>query len=208
MFDLSSISGTVIDAKLKFTVVSDPGNGNLTVHKGASDTWTEANLSNANKPATGALLGSLNTTFGLGNEKIIDLDPSAITGDQISLVLNMTSGNDFAFGSKENKNIAQPELILTYSSSPNVTQREIEADNSNIKTYPNPMTNMIQVSGAAEGARVKIFSSIGILQKEMVIKDGYNTIDVSDLPSGYYILNVLEQHKSNTVISTQKIIKQ
>ena len=70
------------------------------------------------------------------------------------------------------------------------------------------MTNMIQVSGAAEGARVKIFNSIGILQKEMVIKDGYNTIDVSDLPSGYYILNVLEQHKSNTVISTQKIIKQ
>ncbi|SHJ60972.1 Por secretion system C-terminal sorting domain-containing protein, partial [Aquimarina spongiae] len=208
MFDLSSISGTVIDAKLKFTVVSDPGNGNLTIHKGASDTWTETNLSNANKPATGTLLGSLNTTFGLGNEKIIDLDPAAITGDQISLILNMTSGNDFAFGSKENKNIAQPELILTYSSSPNVAQRGIEADNSNIKTYPNPMTNMIQVSGAAEGARIKIFNSIGILQKEMVIKDGYNTIDVSDLPSGYYILNVLEQHKSNTVISTQKIIKQ
>ena len=90
-------------------------------------------MSNANKPATGELLGSLNTTFGLGNEKIIDLDPAAITGDQISLVLNMTSGNDFAFGSKENKNIAQPELILTYSSSPNAIQRGIEADNSNIK---------------------------------------------------------------------------
>ncbi|MCK8521079.1 DUF5060 domain-containing protein [Aquimarina sp. D1M17] len=209
MFDLSAISGTVIDAKLKFNVVSDPGSGNLTIHKGASNSWTETNISNANRPSTGALLGSLDANFGLGDEKTINLDASAISGNQISLVMNMTSGNDFAFASKENATIAKPELILTYSSAPvSLAQRETVEEISTIKTFPNPAINSINVSGVTNGATIKIFNSVGVLQKEVKFSDSQNTIDISELPSGYYILNVIEQNKNNQVISTKKIIKQ
>ncbi len=205
MFDLSSINGTITNAQLKFKVTSDPGNGNVIVNKGNTNNWTENNLSTTNKPSTGIELGNLNSSFGLGNNKTINLSASPISGDKVTLILNMTSGNDFALASKENGAGTPPQLVVTYVSNSLVKER---VDNTNIKAFPNPMTNFLNVSGVAKGSRVKIFNSIGILQKEVVIKDGQNVIDVSELPSGYYIMNVLEEYKANKIITSKKIIKE
>ncbi len=205
MFDLSSINGTITNAQLKFTVNSDPGNGNLTVHRGTSNNWTENDLANGNKPSVGNLLGSLNNTYAIGNAKTINLNAVAVSGNKLSLILRMTSGNDFAFASKENGINKPPQLVITYTSA---RQQSLVSDNSNISVFPNPITDRVSVSGASIGSRVKIFNSTGMLQKEVIIKEGQNWIDMYDLPSGYYILNVFEQNKTNKVMSTRKIIKQ
>ncbi len=203
MFDLSSINGTVTSAQLKFTVNSDSGNGNLSVYKGNSDTWTESNLSNSNKPSNGVLLGNLNTTYGIGSTKTIILTTGSISGSKLSLVLSATSGNDFAFASKENGANTPPQLVITYTSTS--VQRsnfvaDTKDDNNKINVYPNPAIDWIKVSGVSKGSRVKIFNAIGILQKEVVVKENQNMIDVNDLPSGYYILNVYDGYKVNKIV--------
>ncbi|GAA4275533.1 carbohydrate-binding protein [Aquimarina mytili] len=203
MYDLSSINGTISKAELKFKVVSDPGNGNLNVNKGTSNTWTESNLSNTNKPSVGVLLGNINTTYGIGNAKTVNLNAGAISGNKLSLVLNMTSGNDFAFASKENASSTPPQLVITYTSTSvqrnnAIVDTKDEANKTSV--YPNPAIDWIKVSGVSKGSRVQIFNSIGILQKEVILKDNRSLIDVNDLPSGYYILNIFDGQKTNKII--------
>ncbi|MBQ4819023.1 PKD domain-containing protein [Aquimarina sp. MMG016] len=81
-------------------------------------------------------------------------------------------------------------------------------DSLGIKIYPNPITDIITITGVSNGAGIKIFNSTGILQKEVVITDDKNTINVGDLPSGYYILNVLEKNGSNKTITKRTLIKE
>ncbi|WP_282079954.1 DUF7594 domain-containing protein [Aquimarina algiphila] len=203
MFDLSSINGAITKAELKFKVNSDSGNGNLNIHKGSSNTWTEANLSNTNKPSAGVVLGNLNSTYGLGNVKTIPLNEGAISGDALSLVLNVTSGNDFAFASKENASNTPPQLVITYEGAK--LQSLASKKKNGISVFPNPVIDIVNISGVSNGSKITIFNSIGLLQKEIQLKEGQNSININDLPSGYYILNVMN---ANKVISRTKVLKQ
>ncbi|SEL80655.1 Por secretion system C-terminal sorting domain-containing protein [Aquimarina amphilecti] len=203
MFDLSSINGTITKADLKFTVYSDAGNGNIAVSKGNSNNWTETNLSNSNKPGKGTQLGSLNTNLPIGSTKTIPLKTAQILGNKISLVIDALSGNDFAFASKENTSATKPQLVVTYT-----TNRSEENTSNIIKLYPNPVINTINFSSNMEGQIVKVFNVNGVLMKETVLEDGQNSIDVTSLSSGYYIINVLEAGKSNKLIVSKKIVKQ
>ncbi len=203
MFDLSSINGTITKAELKFKVNSDSGNGNLNIHKGSSNTWTEANLSNTNKPSAGVILGSLNSTYGLGNVKTIPLSEGSISRDTLSLVLSLTSGDDFAFASKENASNTPPQLVITYEGAK--LQSLVSEKKNTISIFPNPVVDIVNISGVSNGSRITIFNSIGLLKKEIQLKDDQNSINIQDLPSGYYILNVMN---ANKVISRAKIVKQ
>ncbi|WP_027395475.1 carbohydrate-binding protein [Aquimarina latercula] len=203
MFDLSSINGTITKADLKFTVYSDAGNGNIAVSKGNSNNWTETNLSNSNKPGKGAQLGSLNTNLPIGSTKTIPLKTTQISGNKISFVIDALSGNDFAFASKENISVSKPQLIITYT-----TNRSDENTSKDVLLYPNPVINTINFSSNIEGQIVKVFNVNGVLMKETVLEAGQNSIDVANLSSGYYIINVLEAGKSNKLIVSKKIVKQ
>jgi len=203
MFDLSSINGTITEADLQFTVFSDEGNGTIAIHKGTSNNWAENNLSNANKPSKGDRLGTLNDNFREGNTKTIPLKTTQISGTKFSLVIDALSGNDFAFASKENRSIAKPKLIITYAKN-----RDNIDTGDDIKLYPNPVIDRINFTGKMTGRRVKVFNSIGILIQENILQNGQNSVDVSRLPPGYYLVNVLEAGKANKVISTKKVIKQ
>ena len=122
-FDLSGVSGTITDIQLQFTIYSDEGSGNIDINKGTSDTWTEANLSSANKPSLGALLGSINKSYVVGATETVNLNSSLSGTGILSLVLTQTSGNDTDFASVENSNTAmRPKLIVTYSTSGGDTQ--------------------------------------------------------------------------------------
>ncbi|MBQ4803751.1 carbohydrate-binding protein [Aquimarina sp. MMG015] len=203
MFDLSSINGTITKADLEFTVYSDAGNGNIAVSKGNSNNWTETNLSNSNKPGKGAQLGSLNTNLPIGSTKTIPLKTTQISGNKISFVIDALSGNDFAFASKENISVSKPQLIITYT-----TNRSDENTSKDVLLYPNPVVNTINFSSNIEGQIVKVFNVNGVLMKETVLEAGQNSIDVANLSSGYYIINVLEAGKSNKLIVSKKIVKQ
>lgn len=199
MFDLSSIAGTITSADLKFTVYSDAGSGDINVNQGSSNSWTETTLSSANKPNTSDLLGSINTTFSIDKAVTIPLKTGTISGDQLTLILSASSGNDFAFASKENTETTKPQLVITYTSdgkSANISEE--------IKVFPIPVSDFVNFSGVGDGAKIKVFSLLGSLQKEITLKEGERSINLGDLSTGYYMITILEMNK---VVITKKILK-
>ncbi|WP_299618032.1 carbohydrate-binding protein [uncultured Tenacibaculum sp.] len=199
LFNLSAVSGVVKKASLTFTVYSDAGSGALTVHKGSNSNWTETSLSNANKPNNNDVLGQVNTSFGVAKVVTIPLDASKITEDQLSLILSLSGGNDFAFASKENATVASAKLNLTYGSVANTTNNE----NVEVTLFPNPMTNVLRVSNADEVSKVKLYNQSGALVKQ--IENVKQPVDISEIPKGYYIIKIY--NKTGKVISSKKMIK-
>ncbi|MDO6807916.1 DNRLRE domain-containing protein [Zobellia galactanivorans] len=117
-FDLSSVPRNFTGAKLKFTIDSDAGSGEIQVYKGDSTDWTEENLSSSNKPEkSGNYIGNINGTYAIGKRISIDLDVSKLGNSLVSLIMVQPDGtNDFAFASKEHPTKAPPELVFTYGS--------------------------------------------------------------------------------------------
>ena len=58
---------------------------------------------------------------------------------------------------------------------------------SGIQVYPNPATDLIHIQDV-EAAEIQIFNALGQLVKTV---KGTNEIDVSDLPSGTYLLHIV-----------------
>ena len=108
-FTVPSTTKNVISTKLQLTVSSDSGSGLIEVFKGSSTNWTEANLSNSNKPSEGTKLGQLNTNYSVGSTYSWDLS-NVTPGQTISLIIKQTGGNDVSFSSKEGS--SAPKLIL------------------------------------------------------------------------------------------------
>lgn len=190
-FDLSGINGTITDADLKFTVNGDAGNGNLNINLGSSNNWTEANLSNANKPSAGTLLGSINETYSIGNVKSVPLQASSISGNEVSLVLTATSGNDFAVASKENTGATGPQLVVTYQSGGARVAATSEAI-SGASLYPNPVSGelfTIDLNGYDGMTAINILDQQG--RSVLVTETMAASVDVhtSVFPSGglYFI---------------------
>ncbi|KAA1244052.1 Ig-like domain-containing protein [Aquimarina sp. RZ0] len=199
MFDLSEINGTITDAQLKLTITSDAGSGNLTVHRGTSDNWSETNLSNSNKPNAGALLGTANKTYALSATETIDLRANEISGNTLSLLLRATSGNDFAFASKENRGNPSAKLVVTYTSG-RASGNEIQADN-NISLYPNPIRDFVTVSGVAKGDRIEIYNLLGKEVLSLKARSEQEIIPVASFSSGMYIISIAGKQ-------TMRMIKQ
>jgi len=71
----------------------------------------------------------------------------------------------------------------------------IEQIINNIALFPNPTSGIINITGLTQPAEVKIYSIQGQLLKfELQVE---NTIDISDLPTGVYLLNLSVE---NTVV--------
>lgn len=204
MFDLSGISGTITDAKLKFTVAGDAGNGNLNVNLGNSNNWNETNLSNGNKPANGVLLGSINKTYTIGNTETVALQANSISGNAVSLVLNATGGNDFAIASKENTAATVPQLIVTYQSSKTGDDNIIANENA-IIMYPNPTTDVLRLNGVSEMAKITVSDIAGKqVLFEMKSSENERVLDVSGLQSGVYFVTVQQQNQNKRVLRFSK----
>lgn len=57
-----------------------------------------------------------------------------------------------------------------------------------LKLYPNPVTSIFQIVTQAKIEKVKVYSMVGVLVKS--IEGNYKTIDINNLNSGSYLLNV------------------
>lgn len=107
-FNVSGLSGDVQYATLKLTENGDTGSGNLRLHKGSHNNWTEENITTANAPDKDGEIGSRSGSVGEG--QTIEIDVTAlITGNGVfSLVIEMDDGgDDIWFGSKESERIGK-----------------------------------------------------------------------------------------------------
>lgn len=79
-------------------------------------------------------------------------------------------------------------------------------NNDGVRIYPNPATDLIQVSINAENvqANINIYDVTGKLVKALKTNNQLNTISVSDLPKGLYFVNI-QNDKQNSI---NKIIVQ
>ena len=73
-----------------------------------------------------------------------------------------------------------------------------ENEVADIKVYPNPAKEKLIVEIPFDNAKVKIISSTGAIVKEFVLNRNENTINISDLVSGLYILSVEDEKGSIT----------
>jgi len=69
---------------------------------------------------------------------------------------------------------------------------------NHIKVYPNPTSGNLNISGLTGPAEVKIYSLLGMLLR--TLNQVENTVDISDLPAGIYIMRVA--NKNQTLANT------
>ena len=86
--------------------------------------------------------------------------------------------------------------------------RVVVIDNlSNVKVFPNPATNVLQIEGLRDSQNVKIFNSVGTRLNCGMQRTGFTgIIDISSLASGWYSIQITEadEIKSNHKISVMK----
>jgi PKD repeat protein len=82
------------------------------------------------------------------------------------------------------------------------TSDEPGADESGIRLYPNPATNMVIIQGAPEDAVVNITDYLGRLIHSGKLQS--NRIELTTLQNGVYTVQVFSSEK--TLLTTQKLV--
>lgn len=70
---------------------------------------------------------------------------------------------------------------------------------------PNPATSTVKVSGVVKGVALRIYSANGQLVKEKIASASSESIDISSIPAGLYILQVISKDGS---VQSAKLMKQ
>lgn len=102
-------------------------------------------------------------------------------------------------------------ILLAFSSIIAIAQ--LSADGSGeafpqpvkISIYPNPATNYISINKDENVKQITIFNLVGRKLKTFEDVEKDEQYDVSDLPNGMYLIQVID--KSNKIITTQRISK-
>ncbi len=80
------------------------------------------------------------------------------------------------------------------------TSAVADMQQSNLKVYPNPVTDILNITPEAKDFTVEIYNVLG---KLLVSETNNNRISFSNLPEGVYMLKII----TDKGISTQKVIK-
>ncbi|HEY3014719.1 MAG TPA: DNRLRE domain-containing protein [Nocardioides sp.] len=104
LFDLSNVTGQVVRARLR-VYANTKSTTPVTLYRTA-DGWTEAGLTWNSAPPPNAWLDDT-PAWGAPGWVTFDLDPSTITGTQLSLMLDTTSATSATYASKEGGTPAQ-----------------------------------------------------------------------------------------------------
>jgi hypothetical protein len=89
-----------------------------------------------------------------------------------------------------------------------VLYEQLECDEQNLSVFPNPVANgKLNVSlNSAENVEANLTSITGKQIKKIILKNGINNIDVSELSNGVYILSTKFVHgiNQNVKVNIQK----
>jgi len=116
-FDLSGLAFTPTTATLILATDATTQAGTVTVNQCTTDSWTETGLTWANKPATGATIGTATVAAGVVADKSINVGSyvnSQYTGDATKIVSFALTGNNaqLYFKSREAGAGNAPELVV------------------------------------------------------------------------------------------------
>lgn len=79
------------------------------------------------------------------------------------------------------------------------------AYHNEVNIFPNPTKGIINID-PKENSKCEIYTMQGLLVKSMVVLEYSSQVDISNLPKGMYLLNLLNQ--DGKLISSNKIIKE
>ena len=115
-FELSAYAGrTLQGATLQLRSAGSGSTGTQNVKLAPSDGWTETGITYSNRPALGAVVGTLGPTTTNTNY-IIPLTLSGALGQQLALGMDSSSSDGLDLNSKEaNGGTYAPKLVLTLS---------------------------------------------------------------------------------------------
>jgi hypothetical protein len=205
-FDLNSIPGDVVSAKLRLyqrTSYEDTRN----VYAVADDSWVETAITWNNKPAFGNQVASIVTSKSTWNE----WDVSSYVAQEYNNDKTITfvvkdpanSGIGIDFYAKEN-GTNMPELVVEYSDS----SLSVNEEKSLVEFYPNPVKELLNLSLIntnlnLNDADVTIYALNGQKIMQTKIDSKQVSLDLSKLNSGVYFLIISD---TNTSIR-KKIVK-
>ena len=213
MFDLSGISGTINSAELQFTIFDDDGNGLLHINEGNGTNWTETNLSGANKPGVGALLGTIDDTYLDNQTKTVVLNASEIETGLYSIIVTQIngtgSGPDLNFASKEHPTLPPAKLVVTYQPGQGTPLRAVTTDNlseghSDMIMFPNPTAYSVRFQGMEGEKQIRLMDISGRVILETSSSGSEPVLDMQKYPRGIYLVRV----QSNAGAKIFKIVKQ
>ncbi len=203
MFDTSAIDGEITNATLEFEVFGDAGNGEVLVQEATHNGWTETNLSTQNRPGKkGQVIGSRTGAYTIGSTIQIPVDLSKASTNRLSLILEMSGGNDFAFGSKENQTTGAPKLIINY-----LENKEPDNDVNRPELYPNPVKDIVRISSGNFPKVIKVYDLLGALKISKSLDENENEIDFSELSNGIYMVRIIDINNRRAEPMIYKIVK-
>lgn len=152
---------------------------------GETDSNSNFGLHHDNRPTEG--IGPFfvlpDTTVGpadeMGDWRLSSLSPLVNAGDTTrsgSYTKDLAGGNRFRSGRVD---------IGCYEQDPYVGI-ETPADNAEIRIYPNPASTTIYIE--SDGGNVELFDIMGRRVMSTKINEGTDTVDISHLPQGVYLL--------------------
>ncbi len=219
-FDLSNISGHLIDAKLMMTgEVNQEGNASLDISiYGTTDGWDET-ITWLTKPALDEKVMSFHvegTTQQSYSVYLSDYAKEEFESDQVvsfGLKDDNVESETFKIVTKEDSNQdLWPYLLVSYvstSSSGSRQAREVLpseniVDNPKIKIYPNPASNHLTIEGD-EIRNVNLLDMQGRLIESFNDQTAPSTIQLDSVPSGIYLIQIINLNGDST---TLKLIKE
>ncbi len=97
------------------------------------------------------------------------------------------------FASGEHPNLdLRPKLKVCFQNSPvitNLSKLKTEQDN-NFTIHPNPSQNFITIQHLKENSKLYIYNQYGVLTKTIEPVSNNEKIDISEMPSGLYIIQI------------------
>ncbi|MEM9897363.1 MAG: DNRLRE domain-containing protein [Bacteroidota bacterium] len=201
-FDISSVSGTVSDAKLRLKVQTRDASTNHELWLVTVDTWTESGLNWTNQPSGSTLIG---TQAVPASENWIEFDVTSILNNEtdqfLSFQLVNSNQNEALVRYHSSEATAmedRPQLEFTSSSnnSPMDNMETIlsigegEPQSEIFRFYPNPAEDYIILDGAIKDSHFILSSLSGKKIMEIRLKEDINRIDISRIPKGTYLLTL------------------
>ena len=153
-------------------------------------------------------------TISVEGEGTTDPEPGTYTwaaGSELELIATPDEGWEFEKWVINGDEITEATTTVTLADADvdavaHFTEEEdpnlvLDENTSNIRVYPNPAVDRLNVV-ASEGASINLTNIMGSVVRSTIAESNEVSIDVSDLPSGVYIISV--EDKGNRI--TRKIM--